>query len=54
MAITGHKTEPIYRRYNIVSDADIREAGQKWARYVDQLSTRTTVVPFRCESAVTA
>jgi hypothetical protein len=26
MKITGHKTEAVYRRYAIVSDADLREA----------------------------
>jgi hypothetical protein len=26
MKITGHKTENVYRRYAIVSDADLREA----------------------------
>ena len=26
MKLTGHKTESIYRRYAIVSDADLREA----------------------------
>jgi hypothetical protein len=29
MEIIGHKTEPMYRRYAIVSDADYREAAKK-------------------------
>ena len=29
MKITGHKTESVYRRYAIVSDADLREATRK-------------------------
>ena len=29
MKITGHKTESVYRRYAIVSDADLREAARK-------------------------
>jgi hypothetical protein len=29
MKITGHKTEAIYRRYAIVSEADLREAARK-------------------------
>ena len=27
--ITEHRTESVYRRYAIVSDADLREAGRK-------------------------
>jgi len=33
MQITGHKTESIYRRYHIVSDRDIRDAGVKLAAF---------------------
>ncbi len=29
MAISGHQTEAVYRRYDIVSEADIRDAGVK-------------------------
>ena len=29
MKITGHKTETVYRRYAIVSDADLQEATRK-------------------------
>jgi integrase len=29
MKLTGHKTESVYRRYAIVSDADLREATQR-------------------------
>jgi hypothetical protein len=53
LAITGHKTEAIYRRYNIVSDADITDAGQRWAAYVEDLSTKMTVVPLRPAATAT-
>ena len=29
MKITGHKTESVYRRYAIVSDADLQEATRR-------------------------
>jgi hypothetical protein len=29
MKLTGHKTENVYRRYAIVAEADLREAGEK-------------------------
>lgn len=31
MKLTGHKTESVYRRYAIVSEADLREGVQKLA-----------------------
>ena len=31
MKMTGHKTESVYRRYAIVSESDLREAGAKLA-----------------------
>jgi hypothetical protein len=31
MKLTGHKTENVYRRYAIVAENDLREAGAKLA-----------------------
>ena len=31
MKLTGHKTENVYRRYAIVAESDLREAGAKLA-----------------------
>jgi len=32
MKMTGHKTEAVYRRYALVSEPDLHEAAQKFAR----------------------
>ena len=29
MKLTGHKTEAVYRRYAIVAESDLRDAGTK-------------------------
>ena len=47
MQMIGHKTEAMYRRYNIVSERDLHEAGDKLAAYVATLPTTATVLPFR-------
>lgn len=37
MKLTGHKTESIYRRYAIVAEADLREAGAKLSALTDSV-----------------
>ncbi len=37
MQITGHKTESMHRRYNIVDDADLRAAMRRTQQYLDTL-----------------
>jgi len=39
--LTGHRTEAVYRRYAIVSDADLREASAKLAGTIAGTVTTT-------------
>lgn len=43
MKISGHKTDSIYRRYNIVSSRDLRDAGRKVNAYVSDRISQTLV-----------
>jgi len=47
MKLTGHKTETVYRRYAIVSDADLAEAARR-------IAGRASSVTFPSRSAVSA
>src|SRR5262249_26157805 len=46
MAISGHRTEAIFERYNIETDDDLRHAVEKLASYVSELPVALTVVPL--------
>jgi integrase len=48
MKLTGHKTESVYRRYAIVSEADLTEGVKKLAAlHATEAGTPRTVVPLR-------
>jgi hypothetical protein len=44
MKLTGHKTEAVYRRYAIVSEADLHEAVGKLGRLLPDTGTKTGTV----------
>jgi hypothetical protein len=46
MAISGHRTEAVFERYNIDTDDDLREAVEKVASYVGTLPATSTIVPI--------
>jgi integrase len=44
MAISGHRTDAVFKRYNITSDNDLREAQGKLEGYVSTLAAQSNIV----------
>ena len=40
MAITGHKTEAVYRRYDIVAPEDLKMARRKMEHYLGEIGSK--------------
>jgi integrase len=45
MSITGHKTESVYRRYDIVSTRDLKQAANRMEGYLSEQRTRQPETP---------
>ena len=43
MAISGHRTDTVFKRYNITSDDDLREAQGKLEEYVSALPAQSNL-----------
>jgi hypothetical protein len=53
MKLTGHKTEAVYRRYAIVAENDLREAGTKLAATLGTSSTADSLSYNSGDNSVT-
>ena len=49
--ISGHRTDSMLQRYNIICEDDLREAVAKTTKYVSGLPTSRTVVPIQKKAA---
>jgi hypothetical protein len=45
MAISGHRTESIYTRYDIVSESDLKLAGSKLDTYLTEANSEAVSKP---------
>ena len=54
MKLTGHKTEAVYRRYAIVAESDLREAGTKLAATLGTTPATASLSDNSGDNSVTA
>ncbi len=47
MMISGHKTRSVFDRYNIVSEADLKEAARKTWAHTQNQDAASKVVPLK-------
>jgi len=51
MALSGHKTSSVYRRYDIISDDDLTESMKRVQEHLKKLAENQKVVPIKRETA---
>jgi hypothetical protein len=54
MTLTGHKTEAVYRRYAIVAESDLRDAGTKLAATLGTAAAKPSLSDNFGDNSVTA
>jgi peptidyl-tRNA hydrolase len=53
MKLTGHKNEAVYRRYAIVTESDLREAGTKLAAALGSVAATASLSDMSGDNSVT-
>jgi len=50
MKVSGHRTAAVFRRYDIGTEGDIREAMRRTQAHIARQSTESRIVPVEAES----